>query len=283
MAVKSKGNFVFKIVAYTFLIVLLIIIVFPFLCAFTASFKGMSEVLVSPNILPKEWKLDGYIQAWKSANFAKYTWNSVWYSALTVFISVMTSSMNGFAFARGEFRGKSTIFALFTALMFIVLGTSTMYPTLQILKLLHLNQSLWGLIVKAFFGINVANMYLVRGFVNSLPKELDEAAEIDGCSFIRTFFSVYLPIMKPIIATVAIFSFGAAWNDYLMPMIVTISNPDQRTLAVGLATLKSSSDAAACWNVIMAGAMISAIPMLIVYIFFNRYFISGLAAGAVKG
>lgn len=126
-------------------------------------------------------------------------------------------------------------------------------------------------------------MYLVRGFVNSLPKELDEAAEVDGCSFFRTFFSVYFPIMKPIIATIAIFSFGRAWNDYLMPMVVTISNPDQQTLAVGLASLKSSTDAAASWNIIMAGTMISAIPMLVVYIFFNKYFISGLAAGAVKG
>lgn len=281
--IKSKGNYIFITVTYIFLFALLLLVVFPFICSFTASFKSTREILTSGKILPEMWRVENYVQAWKNANFAKYTWNSIWYSALIVAIRVLTSSMNGYAFARGEFRGKKAIFAVFSAMMFITLGTSSMYPTIEILKKLHLSNSLWGLVVTAFFGLNVANMYLVRGFVLSLPKELDEAAQIDGCGFIRTFFSIYLPIMKPIIATVAIFSFGGAWNDYLMPMIVTIGNDAQKTLAVGLVALKASADAAANWNLIMAGSMLSAIPMLVVFIIFNKYFISGLAAGAVKG
>lgn len=281
--IKSKENFLFRLLAYTFLLILLCLVVFPFICAFTASFKGTREVLTSGKILPEVWRVDNYAKAWVNADFAKYTWNSVWYSALTVIINVVTSSMNGYAFARGEFRGKKVIFAVFSAMMFITLGTSSMYPTIQILKLLHLSDSLWGLIFKSFFALNITNMYLVRGFVLSLPKALDEAAEIDGCGFIRTFFSIYMPIMKPIIATVAIFSFGGAWNDYLMPMVVTIGNEAQRTLSVGLVALKASTDAAANWNIIMAGSMISAVPMIVIFLIFNRYFISGLASGAVKG
>ena len=281
--VKSKGNFIFLIISYAFLILLAILVFFPFICAFTTSFKGTREVLVSGKILPEKWQFDAFITAWKNADFARYTWNSIWYSALTVIISVLTSSMNGFAFARGQFRGKKTIFALFTSMMFIVLGTSTMYPTLQILKLLHLNKSHWGLIFQSFFALHVSSMFLVRGFVNSLPASLDEAAEIDGCGFIKTFFLIYLPIMKPIIATIAIFSFSGEWNNYLMPMVVTLNNPSQRPLAVGLTALKSTADAAANWNVIMAGAMISAIPMIIVFLIFNKYFITGLTSGAVKG
>lgn len=281
--IKSKGNLVFKILAYVFLLVLAYLVIFPFICAFTTSFKGTREVFTSGKILPEVWKVENYVKAWVNADFARYTWNSVWYSALTVAINVITSSMNGYAFVRGEFRGKNVIFAVFSAMMFITLGTSTMYPTLQILKIFHLSDSLWGLIFKSVFALNIANMYLVRSFVLSIPKELDEAAEIDGCGFIRTFFSIYIPVMKPIIATIAIFSFGTAWNDYLMPMVVTIGNESQRTLAVGLVALKATTDAAASWNVIMAGSMISAIPMLIVFVIFNRYFISGLTAGAVKG
>lgn len=281
--IKSKENFLFRLLAYTFLLILLFLVVFPFICSFTTSFKGTREALTSGKILPEVWRVENYVTAWVNADFAKYTWNSVWYSALIVIINVITSSMNGYAFARGEFRGKKAIFAVFSAMMFITLGTSSMYPTIQILKLFHLSDSLWGLIFKSFFALNITNMYLVRGFVLSLPKALDEAAEIDGCGFIRTFFSIYLPIMKPIIATIAIFSFGGAWNDYLMPMVVTIGNEAQRTLSVGLVALKATTDAAASWNVIMAGSMISAIPMLVIFLIFNRYFISGLAAGAVKG
>lgn len=281
--IKSKENFLFRLLAYTFLLILLFLVVFPFICAFTASFKGTREVLTSGKILPEVWRVENYVKAWVNADFAKYTWNSVWYSALIVVINVVTSAMNGYAFARGEFRGKKAIFAVFSAMMFITLGTSSMYPTIQILKLFHLSDSLWGLVFKSCFALNITNMYLVRGFVLSLPKALDEAAEIDGCGFIRTFFSIYMPIMKPIIATVAIFSFGGAWNDYLMPMVVTIGNEAQRTLSVGLVALKATTDAAANWNVIMAGSMISAIPMLVIFLIFNRYFISGLAAGAVKG
>jgi len=278
-----KGELTFKIIVYTFLSALMLLVIYPFAIAFFSSFKTAPEVLTSPDILPKEWMFNNYFVAWKTANFARYTFNSLWYTAVIVVIGVFTGTVNGYAFARGKFRGKNAIFALFTSMMFITLGTSSMYPTLQILKLLHLNTSLWGLCFKAFFGLEITRVFLVRGFLQGIPKALDEAAEIDGCDFIKTFFFVILPLLKPIIATTAIMAFGAAWNDYLMPMVVTLANPAQRTLPVGMVALKATSGAATSWNLILAGGMMSAIPMIIVYLFFNRYFINGLAAGAVKG
>ena len=280
---KNKGSLIFKIVAYTFLISLLIVTIYPFLYALLCSFKTTQEVLVGSSFLPKKFEFKNYIQAWEIANFARYTFNSAWYSIIDVFIAVFTSSIAGYVFARGEFRGKKIIFACFTSLMFITLGTSTLYPKLQILKFLHLNDSLFGLLVMHFFGINITNVFLVRGFVVSLPKSLDEAAEIDGCSFFGIFIKIILPLLKPIIATVAIFAFAGSWNDYLMPMVVTLANPAQRTLSVGMIALKGSSEAATAWNLILAGAMISAIPMIIVFLRFNKFFIKGLASGAVKG
>ena len=239
--------------------------------------------MVSAKMLPEVFQISNYVYAWQSANFSLYTWNSIWYSGLNVIISVLTSAMAGYVFSRGQFRGKKVIFALFTSLMFVTLGTSSLYPQLQILKALHLNTSLWGLVVKHIFAVPITNIFLVRGFVDSLPKELDEAATIDGCSFMSTFFKIILPLLKPILATVGIFSFTSSWNDYLMPMIVTLNNPLQRTLPVGMIALKGSSEAATAWNLILAGSMISAIPMIIVFLIFNKYFIKGLTAGAVKG
>jgi len=271
------------IVTYIFLIVLFLVVVFPVAYAFISSFKNTSEILAGTNFIPENWLWKNYTEAWKIAQFGIYTWNSVYYSFFCVLFALISSALSGYVFSRGKFPGKNIVFGMQTGMMFIVLGTSSLYPQLQILKWLHLNTNLWGIILMQFFCGSITNIFLVRGFCDSLPKEMDEAAKIDGCSFLGTFIKVILPLLKPVMATIGILSFQGAWNDYLLPMIVTLGNPSQRTLPVGLVALKGSSDAAAAWNLILAGAMISAIPMLIVYIFCNRYFIKGLTAGAVKG
>lgn len=278
-----KGQMLLKVTAYLFLTCVLVAVVYPFMYSFFGSFKGMSEILTSGKMLPEKFNFDSYVKAWKTANFSVYTWNSVWYSGMVVIAALITSTMGGYVFGRADFKGIKVIFAIFTSLMFITLGTSSMYPRIQILKFLGLNDTLWGLVVMQFFGVHITNIFLVRGFVNSLPRALDEAAEIDGCNFIQTFLFVILPLLKPIIATIGIFAFTNSWNDYLMPMVVTLSNPAQRPLSVGLIALKSSAEAATAWNLILAGAMISAIPMVLVFLFFSKFFIKGLVSGAVKG
>ena len=278
-----KGQMLLKVTAYLFLTCVLVAVVYPFMYSFFGSFKGMSEILTSGKMLPEKFNFDSYVKAWKTANFSVYTWNSVWYSGMVVIAALITSTMGGYVFGRADFKGIKVIFAIFTSLMFITLGTSSMYPRIQILKFLGLNDTLWGLVVMQFFGVHITNIFLVRGFVNSLPRALDEAAEIDGCNFIQTFLFVILPLLKPIIATIGIFAFTNSWNDYLMPMVVTLSNPAQRPLSVGLIALKSSAEAATAWNLIRAGAMISAIPMVLVFLFFSKFFIKGLVSGAVKG
>ena len=268
---------------YTLLFMLLALVVYPFVYAFVCSFKTAPEILTGTHFLPKELQIENYSKAWVTANFSKYTFNSAWYSVISVISALFTSAAGGYVFERGEFRGKKIIFAAFTSLMFVTLGTANMYPQLEILQKLHLNKSLWGIIVMHFFGVNITNIYLVRSYLSNIPRELDEAAEIDGCNFIKTFLIIILPVLKPVMATVGIFAFGTAWNDYLWPMVVTLSNPAQRTLAVGMISLKGDANAAAAWNLILAGAMISAAPMTVVYLIFNKYFIRGVAAGAVKG
>ena len=114
------------------------------------------------------------------------------------------------------------------------------------------------------------------------PKELDEAATIDGCSFVGIFFRITLPLIRPVIATIAVLSFKGAWNDYLFPMIVTFSDPDRRTLAVGLYYMQSTT-VSANWALMLPGAIISAVPLIVIYIFLNKYFVESLTTGAIKG
>lgn len=175
------------------------------------------------------------------------------------------------------------IFAVFSALMFISVGSITIYPQFEVLRLFHLNSSLWGLIVMKFFGVGIANIYIVRGFIWSLPKEMDEAACIDGCSFIGVFFRIIAPLLKPVVATLSILAFTGSWNDYLMPSLFTITRRDQRTLTVGIMALKRASETSTDWGVLLVGATVSLIPVLIVYLLCNRYFVEGIAEGAVKG
>ena len=209
--------------------------------------------------------------------------HSIYYTLVCVFANILTSTMSGYVFARGKFRGKGFWFAAFSMLMFFSMGSVTIYPTMDILNFLHIPKNLHGLVAVKLFSVNIMNIYLVRSYVVSLPKELDESAEIDGCNFITIFFKIIAPLLKPIMATIGVLAFQASWNDYLMPMIFTLGAPHQRPLVVGLVALSKSGEAAASWNLVLAGTTISLIPVLVAYGFGNRFFISGLSAGAVKG
>ena len=167
--------------------------------------------------------------------------------------------------------------------MFISLGSITLFPLLEITKVLHLNNTLWGVIVINVFGLNVTNLYLVRAYVTTIPREIDEAAIIDGCGFFKTFTHIIFPLLKPVIATVGLLSFRMAWNDYLLPMVFTMANRAQSPLVVGVVALRSNGEVASSWNLMLAGTMISILPMMIAYLGFNKYFVAGLTSGAVKG
>lgn len=274
------------IVIFTLLIILAVITLFPILYTFFSSFKTNIEILAKPErLFPENWSMENYITAWKSPEFPvpRLFVNSVVYSVATVMITLFLSATGGYVFARGDFPLKNVIFMVFSSLMFISLGTITIYALFKILRAVHLTSSLWTLIVLKLFGIQIVNYYLVRSYIKTLPMALDEAARIDGCSFIGIFFRIILPLLKPILATVGILSFNSSWNDYLMPTIFTLTDPSQRTLIVGLMTLKSTGESAAAWNLMLAGTVISLIPVLVAYAIGNKYFISGIAAGAVKG
>lgn len=267
---------------YILLILFIVVVLFPVFYCLISSFKESGEILAGQNFWPEKWQWGNYVEAWNKANFSTYTWNTVVYATATMVLCVFMDSICGYVFARGEFPGKRIIFAVKTAMMFLALGSATMYPQMRVLRKIHLNQSLAGLVLMAVCTGSVAYIFMIRAFILSLPKELDEAATVDGCSFVGIFFRITLPLIRPVIATIAVLSFKGAWNDYLFPMIVTFSNPERRTLAVGLYYMQSTT-VSANWALMLPGAIISAVPLIIIYIFLNKYFVESLTTGVVKG
>lgn len=283
MKSAKKQRMIANAVVFAVLGLVFIISIFPVLYTILGSFKGNMELLTSNSLFPKKFVLDNYVQAWNMANFEKYTMNSVVMSGSIVLGTIFTTTIAGYVFERGKFPGKEFLFGMVVSSMFVSLGSLTLYPTYMIAKFLHINKSLWGVVIIRVFGLNVTNLFITRSYIRTLSTEIDEAAKVDGCTFFTTFTRVIFPLLKPLIATIAILEFRHSWNDYLMPMVFTMSNQDRMPLIVGVMNLKGSGEAASSWNLMLAGSSIALVPMIIVYLMFNRYFIEGLTAGAVKG
>lgn len=283
MKSAKKQRMIANAAVFTVLGLVFIISIFPVLYTILGSFKGNMELLTSNSLFPKKFVLDNYVQAWNMANFEKYTMNSIVMSGSIVIGTIFTTTIAGYVFERGKFPGKEFLFGMVVSSMFVSLGSLTLYPTYMIAKFLGINKSLWGVVIIRVFGLNVTNLFITRSYIRTLSTEIDEAAKVDGCTFFTTFTRVIFPLLKPLIATIAILEFRHSWNDYLMPMVFTMSNQDRMPLIVGVMNLKGSGEAASSWNLMLAGSSIALVPMIIVYLMFNRYFIEGLTAGAVKG
>lgn len=273
-----------SVLAHIFLIALLVVIIFPLFCAAMSSFKTNFDIMRDPGtIIPEKFTFENYPQAWKLADFKTYTINSILMSVTIVVGTLLFSTMAGYGFARSNFKGKNVIFIMFTATMFMGFGSVSIYPTLQIAKFLHVNNSIFGVVLITVLGANITNLFLCKNYLLGLDPAIEEAAEIDGCGFVGRFFYIALPLMKPIIATMGILSFVGAWNSYLLPMIFTLANPKGAPLTVGIVALKGTGAGAASWNLMLAGTMISIVPIIIIYLIFNKQMVKGITAGGVKG
>ncbi|WP_220094362.1 carbohydrate ABC transporter permease [Paenibacillus sp. YN15] len=265
-----------------FMAAIVLFTVYPVIYTLLGSFKTNMELQAGGSFFPEKWMFSNYVKAFKEAQFIDYTWNSVVLSALTMVASVLTSSMAGFIIARYEFAGKKALVAAYLSVMFIALGPITLYPQYLLMNAVGLTGNLLGLAL-VLTGGQASNIFLVTGFIKSVPKELDESALMDGASHFRIYCSIMLPLIRPILGVVALFSFRLAWNDYITALVFSIPNPAIKPLTVAVVGLRYSANAAAEWHIMTAGAAIALIPILLVYIFTNRQFISGLTSGAVKG
>lgn len=269
---------------YACLIIVAFFAIFPVLYILLASFKTNKEILVGgTSLLPKVWQWRNYEQAWNLANFNRLTMNSLFYALVIVLGCIITSITAGYVFARGKTKFSRFVNAMVLGSLFVSIGTLSLYPQLQLAKVFSINRGLWAPILIRVFGMNATQIFIATGYIRQLSREMDEAAQIDGCSFLGIFWRIIFPLCKPLIATTGLMAFRTAWSDYLLPYVFTIADKASWPLVVGVVSLKSSGDTASAWNLMLAGISISIIPMLVVYLFLNRYFISGLTEGAVKG
>lgn len=262
------------------LILVGVIWIFPFLWMISASLKTNYELInAGANLWPESFNLKNYVTAWVEANFSGYFMNTVIITVSTVLIVLVMCALTGYALARVKFPGRNLFIIVITATMFIPKGY-TLIPTYIVIKKLGVLDSLLGVILAEAGGAHVLFILLFMAYFSKIPKELEESAIVDGCGFLRTFVLVMLPLAKPVMATVGIMQFIWTWNSFLVPLVFTINRPELRTLAVGMYTFVGEHNTD--WVGMAAGASISLIPIIIVFIAFQRFFIEGVA-GSVKG
>lgn len=265
---------------YTFLIVLGLVWIYPFIWMVFASFKTNREYISSGlTLFPEKWQFSNYANAWETAQFSTYFVNTVIVSVSVVALVIGICALTGYAVGRFSFPGRMVFITAVTATLFMPKGY-TIIPIYTLVNAMGLNNSLAGVVLAEAGSAHVLFILLFTAHFRGLPKELEEAAEMDGCSFLRTFVQVMLPLSKPIIATTGILQFMWTWNSFLIPLVFTLSKPELRTLGVGMYQFvgEHSTD----WTGMAAGASISLLPIILIFILFQRYFVEGVA-GAIKG
>lgn len=262
-----------KIILYVILCTYALVTLIPFLWALSSSFKPLSEIVSGKiNFIPRNFTFDNYRQIFLEQKlFPRWMFNSVFIATVGTGLNVLFNSMAGYALARLTFPGKKTLFIIILTVLMIP-AQVTMVPNYLILRELGWLNSYQGMIVPSM--INATFIFMMRQFFINFPKELEEAAAMDGLSRIGTFFRVVLPLAKPALAAQAIFVFMGFWNDFMRPLII-MTDSSMFTLPVGLNTFKGQF--ISYWNYIMAASMVFTLPVLVIYAFFNKYFIKGLS------
>ncbi|BAU14209.1 binding-protein-dependent transport system inner membrane protein [Leptolyngbya sp. NIES-3755] len=257
---------------YGGLILYAIVTFIPFLWALSASFKPLSEISAGgTNFIPQEFTLENYRQIFlQEPLFGRWLFNSAIVAIFVTLFNLLFNSMAGYALARIRFPGNGLLFFLILAVL-VVPAQITLLPRFLILKSLGWLNSYQGLIVPTM--VNATFIFMMRQFFINFPKELEEAAQLDGLNRFETFFQIVLPLAKPALAAQTIFIFMSSWNEFLLPLVV-MSNPEMFTLPIGLNAFKGQY--VTFWNYIMAASMVFTLPALVIYAFFNRYFIQGV-------
>lgn len=273
------------IFSHILLITVSMLSIFPFLWLISTSLKGAGENIFAypPNFFPSDFTFENYIGVWHKVNFLKYFFNSFVVAFFTVILNLIFSSMAAYPLARMEFKGKKAAFFGVLATIMIPFQAIMLPIYLIILKLNLIDSAgavpgYLGLILP--FAVSAFGIFLMRQAFLAIPKEMEEAAIVDGCNSWQIFFKVLLPMVKPTLAILAIFTFIGSWGEFLWPSIV-LSDEKMFTLPVGINNLQGifSSN----WRYIAAGSIISIIPIIIFFLSLQRYFIAGENEGAVKG
>lgn len=274
-----------KLLIYLILGAWAILVIFPMAWAIMTSFKTDQEIFFSPWALPARPVFDNFVRAWTTARLGEYFINTLIVVLPALFLTLLLSSMAAYVLARFEFRGRNLITYLFLVGMIFPLFLA-LVPLYFVTQQLRLFDTYIGLIlVYVAFSLSFTIFFLIN-FFKTLPKELGEAATLDGASQYDIFFRVYLPLARPGLITMGIFNFLGQWNQYILPNTLMITNEDKNThyvLSQGLYYLQAKQFYGSDWSGLFAAVTIVMIPTLVIYLIFNDRIEKGMTAGAVKG
>ncbi len=275
-----KGlKLVLSLLKYIFVLAIIVLSVGPFLWVFLSSFKSNAEILNYSIGWPKSFGFSNYAMAFKIAPLAQFYLNSVIVGIIGTVLNLVVLGMSAYVTARFDFKGKKLLIGIFS-LSLLIPGAAMLQPLYLTVNTLGLYDKLIGLIiVYAGFGLP-ASLYIISSYFQTIPKEMEESAYLDGAGFIRTFVSIILPISKPGFGTAAVLQFLLCWNEFQFAITLTTGNAS-RTLPLALYYFKSQF--ASDYGVMFAATVIVIIPSIIVYVLMQKQVVSGLAAGAVKG
>ncbi|MCM3800286.1 carbohydrate ABC transporter permease [Caldibacillus thermoamylovorans] len=267
----------YDIISNILVVIFAIASLFPLYWLLTSSFKNSSDVVkMPPDWFPKTFTLDNYVELFNNQPAFRWAFNSIVVSLVATVALIVVASLAAYGFSKLHFKGRNIIFIIFISSLMIPKEV-IIVPLFQIVKnfgwVNNLNGMIWPNVATAF------GVFLLKGFFDTIPDSLREAAKIDGASEFKIFYKIMLPMIKPGIGALFILNFVNVWNDYLWQLVIG-QETQVKTLMVGIATLMQDLNPNFAYK--MAGAVVAAIPMLIIYFAFQRYFTKGISAGAVK-
>ncbi|ART78537.1 sugar ABC transporter permease [Sutcliffiella horikoshii] len=276
---RNRKKKIYSVISYSILILWVIITIIPLYWMLISSFRDTTvSVSFKPEWFPSEVTLATYVRFLTETDALRWLFNSIFVSSVLTLSNVVFSSLAGYAFAKLRFPGRNTIFWLLLGTMMIPAQVTLIPVYIMIVNVFGLVDTYLAIMLPMF--TVVGNIFLMKQYMSTLPTTLIQAARIDGCSEIGIFRKIILPISKPGVAVLAIFTFVSTWNEFFWPFLVTQSS-SMRTIQVGLASFKFQD--ATDYGAMMAGSMLAALPMFILFFALQRYFLQGITIGAVKG
>ena len=257
-----------------------IIFILPFAWMVISSFKDLKGIYqYPPSFIPTSFNWYNYVEAWNATQFDRFFINSVVVATAVVVGQLFTASLAGYSFARLRYPGRDLLFLLYISLLMIPF-TVLLVPLFVQMRAFQWVNTLLPVIVPFLF--TPWGTFMMRQFMVTLPRELEDAARIDGCGYFRTYWSVILPLTKPALATLAIFTFVTTWNSFQWPLIV-LGTPDVKTLPLGLASFQAQSALRTPWHLIMAASTFIVLPVLALFVLGQKYYVRGIVTSGIKG
>lgn len=265
---------------YAIVLFVLAFAFYPLVVTFAISFKTNAQYEANPFFFDaiSTWQWDNWAVAW--AGVRHYIANSIFVSLTAMVLGMFMMTLTAYALARYRFRGRNLVYYGIVASMFLPGTAATLVTMFWLIRNMGLVNNLWALVIVGGAGGQVVGIFIMKQFIEDIPKELFESAQVDGAGHIRQIITIVLPMSAPIMATVAILDFLNHWNNVMLPLIV-LRDDEKLTIPVGL--LRLEGEYVKQWGELMAGYAISSIPLLVLFIFTMRWFVKGLAAGAIKG